>query len=157
MKKDVFTIIIGGKAGQGTNKAGTVAAHLFSEMQREVFQMNDYPSLIRGGHNFSVVSSSTEKIRSHYMQADLIVALDKKSGKALEPTLEKAISLVEDPHEGISGPIRLKGGIPLESTDGKQYEIRNRVTICRCGESKNKPFCDTTHVYIKFHSNYKNE
>ena len=79
MKKDLFTVIIGGKAGQGTNKAGTVAAHLFSDMNREVFQMNDYPSLIRGGHNFSVVSSAIGPIRSHYLEANLIVALDKKT------------------------------------------------------------------------------
>jgi len=79
MKKDVFTYIIGGKAGQGTKKAGLVAANFFAELKREVFQMNDYPSLIRGGHNFSIVSTSTKKIFSHYMNADLIVVLDQRS------------------------------------------------------------------------------
>jgi hypothetical protein len=44
MKKDVFTYIIGGKAGQGTKKAGIVAANIFADLKREVFQMNDYPS-----------------------------------------------------------------------------------------------------------------
>jgi len=79
MKKDVFTYIIGGKAGQGTKKAGIVAANFFADLKREVFQMNDYPSLIRGGHNFSVVSTSTSKIFSHYMKADLVVVLDQRS------------------------------------------------------------------------------
>lgn len=79
MKKDVFTYIIGGKAGQGTKKAGIVAANFFTDLKREVFQMNDYPSLIRGGHNFSVVSTSTSKIYSHYMKADLVVVLDQRS------------------------------------------------------------------------------
>lgn len=79
MKKDVFTYIIGGKAGQGTKKAGIVAANFFTDLKREVFQMNDYPSLIRGGHNFSVVSTSTSKIYSHYMNADLVVVLDQRS------------------------------------------------------------------------------
>ena len=79
MKKDVFTYIIGGKAGQGTKKAGLVAANFFTDLKREVFQMNDYPSLIRGGHNFSVVSTSTSKIYSHYMNADLVVVLDQRS------------------------------------------------------------------------------
>ncbi len=36
-------------------------------------------SLIKGGHNFSVVSTSTRWISSHYMKADLIVNLDKRS------------------------------------------------------------------------------
>jgi 2-oxoglutarate ferredoxin oxidoreductase subunit alpha len=79
MKKDVFTYIIGGKAGQGTKKAGLVAANFFADLKREVFQMNDYPSLIRGGHNFSVVSTSTSKIYSHYMKADIVVVLDQRS------------------------------------------------------------------------------
>jgi 2-oxoglutarate ferredoxin oxidoreductase subunit alpha len=79
MKEDVFTYIIGGKAGQGTKKAGIVAANFFADLKREVFQMNDYPSLIRGGHNFSVVSTSTSKIYSHYMKADLVVVLEQRS------------------------------------------------------------------------------
>lgn len=79
MKKDLFTYAIGGKAGQGTKKAGVVAANFFAGLNREVFQMNDYPSLIRGGHNFSVVSTSTRKIFSHYMKADLVVVLDQRS------------------------------------------------------------------------------
>lgn len=79
MEKDVFTYMIGGKAGQGIKKAGIVAADFFTQMKREVFQMNDYPSLIRGGHNFTVVSTSKSPIKSHYMKADLIVALDQRS------------------------------------------------------------------------------
>ncbi|MDQ1279523.1 MAG: hypothetical protein QG670_785 [Thermoproteota archaeon] len=84
-----------------------------------------------------------------------LVAIDKQSQKPIEPLLEKAISLVEDPIEGISGPIRLEGGVELVSHDGKQYETRNRITICRCGKSKNKPFCDSTHVHTRFKCKYK--
>ncbi len=79
MTKNVFTVLIGGKAGQGMKKAGVVVANFFNSLNREVFQINDYPSLIRGGHNFSVVSSATSKINSHYMKADLVVVVDKKS------------------------------------------------------------------------------
>jgi CDGSH-type Zn-finger protein len=79
-----------------------------------------------------------------------LVALNKKSGKPIEPVLDQAISIVEDLEEGISGPIRVKGGVRLESADGKPYEARNRVSLCRCGKSKNKPFCDATHVSIRF-------
>jgi 2-oxoglutarate ferredoxin oxidoreductase subunit alpha len=76
MGKDVFTYIVGGKAGQGVKKAGSVAAEHFAAMGRHVFQMDDYPSLIRGGHNFVAVSTATREITSHYMKADLLVALD---------------------------------------------------------------------------------
>ncbi|NLP00630.1 MAG: CDGSH iron-sulfur domain-containing protein [Clostridiaceae bacterium] len=26
----------------------------------------------------------------------------------------------------------------------------NRTVLCRCGKSKNKPFCDTTHLLVDF-------
>jgi len=74
-----------------------------------------------------------------------LVACDK-NGKAIEPKLEKSIGLVEDPQNKVSGPIWLKGGVPVESSDGSLYEIRNRVTLCRCGKSRNKPFCDGSHI-----------
>ena len=79
MKADVFTYIVGGKAGEGVKKAGATAANAFSSTGRHVFQMDDYPSLIRGGHNFVVVSTSTRAVLSHYMGADLVVALDDRS------------------------------------------------------------------------------
>ncbi len=79
METKIFTYLVGGKAGEGVKKAGSVAAHLFSGMGRRVFQMDDYQSLIRGGHNFSVVSTAVGDVTSHYEKADLVVALDKRS------------------------------------------------------------------------------
>jgi CDGSH-type Zn-finger protein len=81
-----------------------------------------------------------------------LVAWDKTTGEAIEPKLEPSIGLVENPEAGTSGPIWVKDGIPIESTDGVVYETRNRVTLCRCGLSKNKPFCDGTHVAAGFKS-----
>ena len=37
-------------------------------------------------------------------------------------------------------------GESLDYRDGKNYEVRNRVTLCRCGRSNNKPFCDGSHA-----------
>lgn len=79
-----------------------------------------------------------------------LVVYDKKTGKAIEPELEPSISLLEDPYKGVSGPIFVKGGIPVESSDGTKLENRNRVTLCRCGQSQNKPFCDGSHIECGF-------
>lgn len=76
---------------------------------------------------------------------------DKEKGSFIEPELEPSISLLEDPQERCSGPLWVKGGIPIDSSDGEKYELRNRVTLCRCGASGNKPFCDGSHVSIGFH------
>jgi len=79
-----------------------------------------------------------------------LVAIDKHTGRAVEPSLPVSIGLVEDPAQQCSGPIWLRGGIPVVSAEGFEYEVRNRVTLCRCGASKNKPFCDGSHAAIKF-------
>ncbi|MDD1762861.1 MAG: CDGSH iron-sulfur domain-containing protein [Methanothrix sp.] len=75
-----------------------------------------------------------------------LVITDNESGKTIEPEFEKSIVITEYPPRGEHGPLWVRGGIPIESADGKQYEIRNRVTLCRCGKSHNKPFCDGSHV-----------
>ncbi len=75
----IFTYLIGGKAGEGVKTAGSAASALFSEMGRSVFQMDDYQSLIRGGHNFSVVTTDAEMVWSHREKADLVVNLDARS------------------------------------------------------------------------------
>lgn len=79
-----------------------------------------------------------------------LVAWDKRTGAALEPELPLSIGVVDDPAEQCAGPLWLRGGIPLFTADGDAYEVRNRVTLCRCGQSENKPFCDGTHVGINF-------
>src|SRR3989344_5837069 len=56
----------------------------------------------------------------------------------------------EYPESGVSGPLWIRGGIPVESASGEQYEVRNRVTLCRCGKSKNKPFCNGSHMTSGF-------
>ncbi|HEV2682513.1 MAG TPA: CDGSH iron-sulfur domain-containing protein [Rhodanobacter sp.] len=79
-----------------------------------------------------------------------LVAWDNETGKPIEPAFEPSIALIEDPAQHCSGPIWLRGGVQLIGADGFEYEVRNRVTLCRCGASQNKPFCDGTHASIGF-------
>jgi CDGSH-type Zn-finger protein len=71
-------------------------------------------------------------------------------GAPIEPPFEPSVVLAEDPAKACSGPIWVRGGVRIESQDGTAYETRNRVTLCRCGKSSNKPFCDGTHVDVAF-------
>ncbi len=79
-----------------------------------------------------------------------LVVWDKQTGQAIEPDFEPSLGIVEDPRLKVSGPIWARGRIPVEACDGTEYEVRNRVTLCRCGRSENKPFCDGTHVLVGF-------
>lgn len=74
----------------------------------------------------------------------------EKSGEIIEPVLEPEIQILQDPYQGASAGIYVKGNIPLQSSDGQSYETRNRYTLCRCGESSNKPFCDAKHILVHY-------
>jgi CDGSH-type Zn-finger protein len=70
----------------------------------------------------------------------------RKDGVLLEDELPEEIT-VTTTRSGI-GPLRVTGGIVIVSADGTSYEIRNRVALCRCGASTNKPFCDGRHLKL---------
>lgn len=78
-----------------------------------------------------------------------LVVWDKKTGKPYEPEFEPSIAIIYDHQKKCEGPIWVRGGIPIESSDGTVYEVRNRVTLCQCGKSENKPFCDGSHWLTK--------
>jgi CDGSH-type Zn-finger protein len=83
-----------------------------------------------------------------------LVAYDKQTGEPIEPAFEPSIGLVEDTKKNVSGPLWVKGRVPIVSSDGFQYEVRNRMTLCRCGNSSNKPFCDGSHIDTKFNDGH---
>ncbi len=93
-----LNILIGGKAGQGINAVSGIIAKILSIYGYYTFNYRDYESLIRGGHNFNILSISDEWIASHESKIDFIIALDentinkhklklKKSGKIISYSL----------------------------------------------------------------------
>ena len=90
---------------------------------------------------------------STYCPSGRLKLWDKQQEAFFEPPLQPEISLIEDPQKSCSGPLWVKGGIPVNGPDGTAYEQRNRVTLCRCGSSANKPFCDGTHIKTHFNDN----
>lgn len=74
----------------------------------------------------------------------LVVSLG--GDEPLEPEYVPSIAVVRE------GPLWVRGGIPIEAPDGFVYEVRNRVTLCRCGQSRNQPFCDGMHEHSGFTS-----
>ena len=53
-----------------------------------------------------------------------------------------------------NGSIRVEGDFELVDQDGKAFGLagRTRIALCRCGQSANKPFCDSTHKTCGFQS-----
>ena len=72
-----ISILVGGKAGDGIRQAGHVIARLLNRIGYRIFFYDDYPSLIRGGHNFSIIRASEKRIVAHKETVDVIVALNQ--------------------------------------------------------------------------------
>ena len=51
-----------------------------------------------------------------------------------------------------NGPILVKGGAMVTDAEGKTWESKDVIALCRCGQSANKPFCDGTHNSCGFAS-----
>jgi CDGSH iron-sulfur domain-containing protein 3 len=52
-----------------------------------------------------------------------------------------------------NGPYKVTGPFRLIDADGNEYDIPDDgkpIVLCRCGGSKTKPFCDSTHSEIGF-------
>lgn len=51
-----------------------------------------------------------------------------------------------------NGPLRVKGDVQLVDAEGNVFETKKAFSLCRCGQSSNKPFCDGTHKKVGFES-----
>jgi len=69
-------IRIGGPAGFGIKAAGQSLARVFAHAGYHCFDLTEYPSLIKGGHNTYHLRVSERPIHSHVMATDILVALD---------------------------------------------------------------------------------
>ena len=49
------------------------------------------------------------------------------------------------------GPYYVRGGVPLDGVTYGDGASRGHCALCRCGHSRNKPFCDGSHWYAGFH------
>ena len=94
-----LNILIGGKAGQGINKVTEIVSNVLGKYGYFTFNYRDYQSLIRGGHNFNVLSISNEPIESHEAKIDVLVHPSPNEGgpiTVLEALAAKRIVLAPD-------------------------------------------------------------
>lgn len=51
-----------------------------------------------------------------------------------------------------NGSLRIEGDFVIVDPEGNPYDLAGRtmISLCRCGQSNNKPFCDSTHKTCGF-------
>jgi 2-oxoglutarate/2-oxoacid ferredoxin oxidoreductase subunit alpha len=95
-----FSILFGGKAGQGVNVLSNLLGNALTKKGYYVFISRDYQSLIRGGHNFNVLTFSDSSVNSNDSQVDMIIALDKNTLELHKKELKKGGKIVENEGKG---------------------------------------------------------
>ncbi len=92
-------IRIGGPAGFGIKAAGQSLARVFARGGYHTFDLTEYPSLIKGGHNTYHLRVSADPIYSHVMPTDVLVALDRPTLRLHLGELTEGAAVVYDPND----------------------------------------------------------
>ena len=93
---DDFSTLIGGIAGDGINEAGMTVSRLLSRLGYSIYMYYDYPSLIRGGHNFSLIRACRRKIAAHTDGIDVLIALNQETVEKHKGRLKGSSFLIYD-------------------------------------------------------------
>jgi 2-oxoglutarate ferredoxin oxidoreductase subunit alpha len=91
-----ISFLIGGEAGAGISAAGNLLGMTLLRHGFYVFGTIDYPSLIRGGHNFYSLRVSSEPVYSQWHTYDIVVALDSKTVRLHEGEIAPAGAMIYD-------------------------------------------------------------
>jgi 2-oxoglutarate ferredoxin oxidoreductase subunit alpha len=97
--KDSITWKIGGEAGFGIMSAGTMLSRAFSRIGYHILTTNEYPSLIRGGHNLITTRISSKYFESMNKDLHILVALNKESVDLHIKELSAGAVIVYDPED----------------------------------------------------------
>lgn len=104
-----------------------------------VFDIENKPWIQPGKSTADAVAEVIHKCPSGALQY-----LRKDNGNEEKAPAKNSLELVED------GPIYIHGDLSLKNLDGEILAKETRVALCRCGLSKNKPYCDNSHINGKF-------
>ncbi len=125
---DSFSVLIGGKAGFGIDKSGLIIARIFNQMGYRVYVYRDYPSLIRGGHTFSIIRVAKDKIAAHQNKVDFLLALNQETIDLHRNRLKKDCLFIYDSEQVKAGSESVCGiGLAI----GKILKEENAPEIMR--------------------------
>jgi 2-oxoglutarate ferredoxin oxidoreductase subunit alpha len=124
-----YNIIIGGKAGQGPNLVTEIVAEGLLSRGYYVFYSRDYESLIRGGHNFNVLSFSDEPIFSNTLDLNILVCLDENTEEVHKKNLVKGAIVLNGQHSNMffTGQVYKILGIEIEILEKHLKKLKNFV------------------------------
>lgn len=131
---DEFSILIGGQAGFGIDKSAGIIGRLLNCLGYRIYIYRDYPSLIRGGHTFSIIRVSKNRISSCSEKIDLIVALNQETLNLHKDKLKEQCFIIFDSDQLKSGVDPGCGiGIPLAKILKEEGAVEIMRNSCMIG------------------------
>lgn len=91
-----LSVLIGGRAGDGINSAGLLVSHLFNRIGYFTYMYFDYPSLIKGGHNFTITRAADHPVGALRERCDFILALNQDSIDLHRDLMDKTTTVIYD-------------------------------------------------------------
>ncbi len=108
-----LSILLNGRAGSGIERAAAILGKLLNRLGYRIYIYRDYPSIIRGGHTFSIIRAAKDRISAHREQVDLILALDRETLALHQHRLKKDGIYLHEAREGTGPPELRSFGLPL--------------------------------------------
>lgn len=120
MPRPVYTIGLGGAAGDGVREAGVHFGAFAERIGCHAFLAFYYPSLIRGGHNFGRISYSSEPVHADHAPLDILVAINADSVRIRKPEVrEGGVIIVEAKYIADAKPFAPEAiGLPMSDIAG---------------------------------------
>jgi len=88
------SVLVGGKAGDGINSAGAMVAQLLNHLGYRIYLYFDYPSLIRGGHNFAIIRGRETATGTCGRTVDFVLALNQETVDRHRDALKKDTAII---------------------------------------------------------------
>lgn len=131
--KDI-SVLIGGVTGHGINEAGAVISRLFNRLGYRIYMYNDFPSLVKGGHNFAIIRASDEKIAAHSDKADVILALNQDTVDFHKTRLkENTIIIYDEDRVQVQGMTQPAIGLSLSQILKEEGGLPGMGNTCLIG------------------------
>ncbi len=128
----------GGQITIHDNRGVCAHAGVCTDMLAAVFRIKQEPWIDADGATtgeiIAAIKSCPSGALSYSMEAD----------SQVEINAEPSIRIAEN------GPYEVSGGVELDDANWGEGASKSEYTLCRCGASKNKPFCDGSHWEANF-------
>ncbi len=125
-----FSVLTGGKAGYGIDRATLILGHLLNRCGYRIYIYHDYPSLIRGGHTFSIIRAAQTMIGAHREKIDILLALNDETLDLHQSRLNDEALVIYD-SDAVKAPVLAGQTRTLGLAIGKIVKEENAHEVMR--------------------------